>query len=124
GSLVGSTEANGRQALGVIDAMAPAVVFLDEVEKALAGLGSTGDSGVSSRLFGTILGWLSDHESDVFTVATANDISKLPPEFARAERWESIFFLDLPDIHERDLVWKMYHRQFKIPESQARPDDT
>src|SRR5207253_871017 len=61
GSLVGSTEANVRQALKIVDAMAPCVCFVDEVEKSLAGLGSNGDSGVSSRLFGTVLSWLSDH---------------------------------------------------------------
>jgi hypothetical protein len=124
GSLVGQTEQQVRQALRVIDAMAPCVCFLDEVEKALAGLGSTGDSGVSSRLFGTMLSWLSDHESDVFVVATSNEISKLPPEFGRAERWDSIVFLDLPDLQEKDLIWKMYRQQFCIPESQARPDDS
>lgn len=86
GSLVGATEQNIRQALRIADAMGPAILFLDEVEKALSGVSSQGDSGVSARLFGTFLSWLSDHESDVFVVATANDVSKLPPEFSRAER--------------------------------------
>jgi len=71
GSLVGSTEANIRQALRIVDAMAPSICFIDELEKGLAGLGSNGDSGVSSRLFGTFLSWLSDHESDVFVVCTS-----------------------------------------------------
>src|SRR3984957_18132168 len=124
GSLVGATEANVRQALKVADAMSPCVLFLDEVEKALAGLGGSGDSGVSTRLFGAILTWLSDHESDVFVVATANDISKLPPEFSRAERWDAVYFLDLPDATEKNLIWGMYRQQFGIPDSQARPDDT
>lgn len=83
GSLVGQTEANIRHALRIIDLMAPCICFIDEVEKALAGVGGNGDSGVSSRLFGTFLTWLSDHESDVFVVCTSNDISKLPPEFSR-----------------------------------------
>ena len=69
--------------------------------KGLSGVGSTGDSGVSTRLFGTLLTWLSDHESDVFFVATSNDISKLPPEFARAERFDGVFFLDLPAGKDR-----------------------
>jgi hypothetical protein len=88
GSLVGQTEANIRQALRIADAMAPAVLFLDECEKALSGVASSGqtDSGVAARLFGTFLSWLNDHESDVFVVATCNDIAKLPPEFSRAER--------------------------------------
>jgi hypothetical protein len=85
GSLVGQTESNIRQALRIADAMAPCVLFLDEVEKALSGVASSGqtDSGVSARLFGTFLTWLNDHESDVFVICTCNDISKLPPEFAR-----------------------------------------
>jgi SpoVK/Ycf46/Vps4 family AAA+-type ATPase len=124
GSLVGSTEANVRQALRIIDAMAPCVAFIDEIEKALSGLGGAGDSGVSTRLFGTILTWLSDHESDVFVVATANDISKLPPEFARAERWDATVFVDLPTTTEKDLIWTLYRKQFSIAENQARPDDT
>ena len=82
GSLVGSTEANIRQALKIIDAMEPCICFIDEVEKALSGVSSSGDSGVSARLFGTFLTWLNDHESDVFTICTCNDISKLPPEFS------------------------------------------
>src|SRR5207248_7407126 len=71
GSLVGATEANVRQALRVADAMSPAVLFVDEVEKALSGVGGTGDSGVATRLFGALLTWLSDRDSDVFVVATA-----------------------------------------------------
>ena len=96
GSLVGQTEANLRQALRIADAMSPCVLFVDELEKALSGVGGQGDSGVSTRLFGTLLTWLSDHTSDVFFVGTSNDISKLPPEFARAERFDGVFFLDLP----------------------------
>jgi len=97
GSLVGQSEANLRSALRTIDAMGPSVVFCDEIEKALAGAAGSGvgDSGVGQRMFGTLLSWLSDHESDAFVIATANDISKLPPEFARAERFDGVFFLDL-----------------------------
>jgi hypothetical protein len=124
GSLVGATEANIRQALKIADAMSPCVLFADEIEKALAGVGGNGDSGVSTRLFGTVLTWLSDHTSDVFVVATANDISKLPPEFSRAERWDGCFFLDLPTAQEKDGIWAMYRQTFGIPENQQRPDDT
>jgi SpoVK/Ycf46/Vps4 family AAA+-type ATPase len=123
GSLVGQSEANLRQALRTLDAMAPAVCMVDELEKALAGVGSAGDSGVSSRLFGTLLTYLSDHTSDVFLVATSNDISKLPPELARAERFDGVFFLDLPAGAEKEGIWDLYRRQFGIPEDQARPDD-
>jgi hypothetical protein len=96
GSLVGQTEERTRQALKIVDAMAPAVLFIDEIEKAFAGASGQTDSGVGARMFGAFLTWLSDHESDVFVVATSNDISKLPPEFSRAERWDGTFFLDLP----------------------------
>jgi hypothetical protein len=123
GSLVGQTEQNVRQALRVADAMSPCVLYCDEVEKALSGLGSSGDSGVATRLFGTLLGYLSDRTSDVFVVGTCNDISKLPPEFSRAERWDGVFFLDLPTAAEKDSIWSMYRRAFGIPETQARPDD-
>jgi hypothetical protein len=123
GSLVGQSEANLRQALRTIDAMAPAICMVDELEKALSGVGSQGDSGVSSRLFGTLLTYLSDHESDVFFVATSNDVSKLPPELSRAERFDGVFFLDLPDLAEKDAIWQMYRRQFGIADGQTRPDD-
>jgi ATPase family associated with various cellular activities (AAA) len=124
GSLVGQTEQAVRQALKVADAMSPCVLYCDEIEKALAGVGSSGDSGVATRLFGTILTWLSDHTSDVFFVGTSNDISKLPPEFARAERFDGLFFLDLPTGEEKNVIWAMYRGQYGIPEGQARPDDT
>jgi chloramphenicol 3-O-phosphotransferase len=124
GSLVGQSESNLRQALKVADAMAPCVLFVDELEKARAGVGSQGDSGVSTRLFGTLLTWLSDHTTDVFFVGTSNDISKLPPEFARAERFDGVFFLDLPTAAEKDVIWAMYRNLFGVPDSQHRPDDT
>lgn len=124
GSLVGATEGNIRQALRIADAMSPAILFIDELEKALSGVGGQGDSGVSTRLFGTLLTWLSDRASDTFVIGTCNDISKLPPEFSRAERWDGVFFLDLPDVKEKDAIWRMYRQQFSIPEGQQRPDDT
>jgi SpoVK/Ycf46/Vps4 family AAA+-type ATPase len=104
--------------------MSPCILFCDELEKALSGVGSQGDSGVSSRLFGNLLTWLSDHESDVFFVGTSNDISKLPPEFTRAERLDGVFFLDLPHEGERQAIWKLYRSLFSIPENQQKPDDS
>ncbi len=120
GSLVGQTESNIRQALRLIDAMAPAVVMIDEVEKALSGVASSGptDSGVSARLFGSFLTWLNDHDSDVFVVCTSNDVSKLPPEFARAERFDGTFFLDLPSSAQRERIWRQYLAHFA---SRRRP---
>ena len=81
--------------------------MLDEVEKALSGVATSGqtDSGVSARLFGTVLTWLSDRTSDVFVVCTCNDISKLPPEFSRSERFDAIYFLDLPGAPEKQAIW-------------------
>ncbi|MCB9922384.1 MAG: AAA family ATPase [Planctomycetaceae bacterium] len=125
GSLVGESEGNIRRALRIADAMAPCVLFCDELDKGLSGVGgsSQADSGVSSRLFGNFLTWLSDRESDVFVVATANDISKLPPEFARAERFDSVFFIDLPDADQRQVIWQIYSEQFGLDEQPLPKDD-
>ena len=116
GSLVGQSEANIRQALRIADAMAPAVLYLDEIDKGLSGVASSGqtDSGVSARLFGTFLSWLSDHESDGFVVASANDIGKLPPEFARAERFDAVYFLDLPSTAEKARTWNIYLKTYQL----------
>ena len=125
GSLVGQTEAQTRKALKVIDAMAPAIVMLDEIDKAFAGVGGSGqsDSGVSARMFGSFLSWLNDRESDTFVVCTANDVGKLPPEFARAERFDSIFFVDLPSREEKDLIWSQYIEHYGLDSSQVKPKD-
>lgn len=123
GSLVGQTEQNIRQALRIADAMSPAILFLDEVEKALSGVSSQGDSGVSARLFGTFLSWLSDHESDVFVVATANDVSKLPPEFSRAERFDGVFMLDLPSTAEKEKIWPIHLARYGLNPKTPKPDD-
>ena len=123
GSLVGETERNIRQALRTIDAMQPAIVMVDEIEKALSGVSGQGDSGVSTRMFGTFLGWLADHDSDIYVVASCNDISKLPPEFSRAERWDAIYFLDLPGRDEKDVIWNLYLDLFEIDRDQRLPDD-
>ena len=125
GSLVGQSESNVRAALKVADAMAPCVLFADEIEKALAGATSSGqtDSGVTARVFGSLLTWLNDHESDVFFVGTCNDASKLPPEFARAERFDGVFFVDLPGRDQKDAIWSIYTRHYGLDAKQARPDD-
>ena len=105
--------------------MAPAVLFLDEVEKALSGVAGSGqtDSGVSARLFGTFLSWLNDRTTDVFVVATSNDASKLPPEFSRAERFDGVFFLDLPNRDERRAIWNLYLEAFDLDRDQKLPTD-
>lgn len=124
GSLVGQSEERTRQALATIDAMAPAIVMIDEVEKAFAGAGGgQNDSGVSSRMFGTFLSWLNDHESDVFVVCTANNVSRLPPEFSRAERFDAVFFVDLPEAKEKQEIWDLYLKQYQLDPDQELPVD-
>ena len=123
GSLVGQSEERTRQALRIVDAMAPCVLMIDEIEKAFAGVHGNGDSGVSARMFGTFLTWLNDHASDVFVVATSNDIAKLPPEFGRSERFDGLFFLDLPDARERQAIWALYRGLFEIDPDQPLPED-
>ncbi len=124
GSLVGQSESNIRQALRIADAMSPCVLFCDELEKGLSGSGnSNGDSGVSSRVFGSFLTWLNDRDSEVFVVATCNDISRLPPELVRAERFDSVFFVDLPDKEQRKAIWQIHLRTFDLDADQERPKD-
>lgn len=124
GSLVGETESNTRQALSIIDAMAPCILFVDEVEKALAGTGGSGatDSGVGRRMLGSLLTWLADHTSDVFVIATANDISALPPELTAAHRFDATFFLDLPSRVQKDAIWDIYQTRYQITDD-TLPED-
>ena len=125
GSLVGQTEANIRRALQIADAMAPCILFIDELEKALSGTVGSGqsDSGVSSRLFGTLLSWMNDHTSNVYLIATCNDISKMPPELTRAERFDGIVFLDLPSREQKDAIWQQYISTFELDAEQTLPND-
>lgn len=91
----------------------------------LAGVAGSGqgDSGVSARMFASLLSWLNDHESDVFVVCTANDVTKLPPEFSRAERFDGLFFLDLPDAEQKAIIWRQYRDKFGIDAQQRLPRD-
>lgn len=125
GSLVGSTEANVRQAISIIDSMAPAVCMIDECEKAFAGVAGSGqsDSGVTARMFGRFLSWMNDRTSDVFLVATCNDISKLPPEFGRSERFDAVWYVDLPGVRERRAIWNIYLAMFGLDPQQPKPVD-
>ena len=86
-------------------------------------MNGTGDSGVSTRLFGTLLTFLAEHESDVFFIGTANDIRRLPPEFTRAERLDGVYFVDLPTGEQRRAIWQLYRRQYHIGASEPIPDD-
>jgi len=81
------------------------------------------DSGVSARLLGTLLTWMNDHTSDVMVTATCNDISKLPPEFSRAERFDGVFFVDLPTEEQRQAIWKIYVHAYGLDVNQKLPAD-
>jgi SpoVK/Ycf46/Vps4 family AAA+-type ATPase len=103
GSLVGSSEENMRRAIKTAEAVAPAILWLDELEKGFSGTKSSGssDGGTTARVFATFLTWLQEKTSPVFVIATANDVSQLPPELLRKGRFDEIFFVDLPNRHER-----------------------
>jgi ATP-dependent 26S proteasome regulatory subunit len=110
GGLVGESEAKTREMIRVAEAMAPCVLFLDELDKGFAGLGSAyvGDSGTSARVFGTILTWMEEKTSPVFIAATANSIESLPSEVLRKGRFDEIFFIDLPSERERREIYEVH----------------
>ncbi len=107
GSLVGQTEQNLRSALKTIDALGECIVWIDEIEKGLSGSKSSGqtDSGVTSRVIGNLLTWMQEKTSPSFVVATANDVTQLPPELLRKGRWDECFFVDLPIQKEREEIF-------------------
>lgn len=110
GSLVGSSEENVRRAISVAESVAPAVFWIDEIDKAFAGTQSsaTSDGGTTARVFGTFLTWLSEKKAPVFVVATANDVSQLPPELLRKGRLDEIFYVDLPSTAERAEIFRIH----------------
>jgi SpoVK/Ycf46/Vps4 family AAA+-type ATPase len=110
GSFVGSSEENVRRAISVAESVAPAILWVDEIDKAFAGSQGSGasDSGTTARVFGTFLTWLSEKKAPVFVVATANDISHLPPELLRKGRFDEIFFIDLPSRDERVEILRIH----------------
>lgn len=102
---IGESESRLREALGQAQAMAPAVLWIDEIEKAFASAAAdSADGGLSQRMFGTLLTWMQDHRHPIFLVATANDISRLPPELMRKGRFDEIFFIDLPNSEARERI--------------------
>lgn len=105
--LVGQSEQNLRSVIQTAEAIAPCVLWLDELEKGLSGSKSSGstDGGTSARVFGSLLSWMQDKKAPVFIVATANDVSQLPPELLRVGRWDQLFFIDLPNREERERIW-------------------
>jgi AAA+ superfamily predicted ATPase len=104
---VGETENNFRRAMRTAEAVAPCVLFIDELEKAFAA-GGTEDGGLSMRVLGTFLTWLQERKADVLVLATANDVSRLPPEFLRKGRFDEIFFVDLPDEATRTRILEIH----------------
>ena len=110
GSLVGSSEENVRRAIAVAESIAPAVLWVDEIDKAFTGSQSSGvtDGGTTARVFGTFLTWLSEKSAPVFVVATANDVSQLPPELLRKGRLDEIFYVDLPLDEERAEIFRIH----------------
>ncbi len=113
GSLVGESEKRMRQACSTIDAFGKAVVWLDELEKGFAGVRSSGatDGGTTASMFGQFLTWMQETTAPILVMATANDISALPPEFMRAGRFDAMFFVDIPTTEERrDIIGIMNAR--------------
>lgn len=108
GGIVGSSEENMRKAISTAEAVSPSILWVDEIEKGFSGLKSGGDSGTSARVFGTFLTWMQEKTEPVFVIATANDISSLPPELLRKGRFDEIFFVDLPTTREREKIFSLH----------------
>jgi SpoVK/Ycf46/Vps4 family AAA+-type ATPase len=102
-----------RKALKLSEAISPCVLWIDEIEKAFAGVGSDGGNEVTTRLFGQFLTWMQEKENTVFIVATANDISRMPPEFMRKGRFDELFFVDLPNGEERRKIIDIHLKKRK-----------
>lgn len=114
GKYVGESEENMRNALKLSEAISPCVLWIDEIEKAFAGVGGEGSGNdVTTRLFGQFLTWMQEKENTVFIVATANDISRLPPEFLRKGRFDELFFVDLPNGTERRKILEIHLKKRK-----------
>src|SRR5690625_50714 len=125
--LVGSSEENMRKAIETAEAISPSILWIDEIEKGLGGTNTTGDSGTSTRIFGTLLTWMQEKTNPVFVVATANDIQSLPPELLRKGRFDEIFFVDLPTTREREKIFEIHINKRLITEKvkgQLEVDET
>jgi hypothetical protein len=106
--LVGESESRTRQMIQVAEALAPCILWIDEIDKAFAGIESRGDAGTTSRVFGTFITWLAEKTSPVFVVASANNIQSLPPEMLRKGRFDEIFFVGLPTQAERRAIFGVH----------------
>lgn len=107
---IGESEKNFRKAIEMAESLSPIILWIDEIEKAMVAGGGNGDAdaGLSRRLFGAFLTWLQEKKQEVFVVATANNLSLLPPELLRKGRFDEIFFVDLPDDGEREAIWRIH----------------
>jgi SpoVK/Ycf46/Vps4 family AAA+-type ATPase len=108
GGLVGESESRTRQMIQLAEALAPCILWIDEIDKAFSGIDSKGDAGTTSRVFGTFINWLAEKKSPVFVVATANNIQALPPEMLRKGRFDEIFFVGLPSQEERRAIFELH----------------
>lgn len=108
GGLVGESESRTRQMINLAEALSPCILWIDEIDKAFSGIESKGDSGTTSRVFGTFITWMAEKKSPVFVVATANNIKALPPEMLRKGRFDEIFFVGLPNQEEREAIFKVH----------------
>ena len=110
GSLVGESERNMRQALKVAEAISPCILWIDEIEKGLSGIESSGqtDGGTSARVLGTFLTWMQEKTAPVFVLATSNNIDRMPPELTRKGRFDEIFFVDLPNYDSRTDIFEIH----------------
>jgi len=106
--LVGESESRTRQTIALAEALAPCVLWIDEIDKAFSGADGSGDGGTTSRVFGTFITWLAEKESAVFVVATANNVRALPPEMLRKGRFDEVFFVDLPTESERQAIFNVH----------------
>jgi SpoVK/Ycf46/Vps4 family AAA+-type ATPase len=106
--LLGSSEENMRKAIKTVEAIAPSILWIDEIEKGFSGMSGHGDSGTSSRIFGSFLTWMQEKTKPVFVIATANNIHALPPEMLRKGRFDEIFFVDLPTRKERKEIFRVH----------------
>ena len=112
GKYVGESEGNLRSAIALAEAISPCVLWIDELEKAFAGIGGSGGGAeVTTRLFGNFLTWMQENESPTFVVATANDITQLPPELLRKGRFDEIFYVGLPNKEEREKIFNIHIRK-------------
>lgn len=113
--LVGASEENMRRAFQMAEAVSPSILWMDEIEKGLSGTQSSGstDGGTSARVFGSFIAWMQEKQNPVFVIATANDVSQLPPELLRKGRFDEIFFVDLPTPEERETIFEIHLKKRK-----------